>query len=148
MPMAKIYLRTGSSPAHRRAVSESIHRALVDVLGIPNDDRFHVFHELADDNMLSEPVSFGLNRRRQAVFIQFYFGPRPVDVINALFTSVVGYLTDLTELETRDIFLNVVPSRSEYWWADGRVLDPETGFDARIARDKVPDRSVVGDGAE
>ncbi|MGW4774741.1 tautomerase family protein [Nocardia sp. NPDC004278] len=141
MPMTKIYLRKGSSPEHRVAISESIHRALVEVLGIPEDDRYHVFHELDDDNLISAPVAFGLERRREAVFIQFYFGQRPAEVLTALYKSVVGYLTDLTDLETRDIYLNVVPSPSENWWADGRVLDSRTGFDERIAADKIPGRS-------
>ncbi|MEU0503508.1 tautomerase family protein [Nocardia sp. NPDC005998] len=141
MPMTKIYLRKGSLPEHRVAISESIHRALVEVLGIPEDDRYHVFHELDDDNLISAPVAFGLERRREAVFIQFYFGQRPAEVLTALYKSVVGYLTDLTDLETRDIYLNVVPSPSENWWADGRVLDSRTGFDERIAADKIPGRS-------
>jgi phenylpyruvate tautomerase PptA (4-oxalocrotonate tautomerase family) len=138
MPMTKIYLRAGSTPEHKRAISDAVHEALVAVLGIPEDDRFHIFHELADENLLSEPVMFGLERRRQVVALQLYFGPRPVEVLNELFTALVANLTGKTGLEKRDIFLNVIESPSPNWWADGRVLNPETGFDERIADDKVP----------
>ncbi|NYJ74909.1 tautomerase family protein [Allobranchiibius huperziae] len=138
MPMTKIYLRTGSPVEHRQAISESIHRSLVEVLGIPEDDRYHVFHELDDANLISAPVAFGLERRREAVFIQFYFSQRPAAVLNALYTSVVANLQELAGLQTRDIYLNVVPSPSENWWADGRALDPDTGFDARMDQSRVP----------
>ncbi|MDQ2814466.1 MAG: tautomerase family protein [Actinomycetota bacterium] len=141
MPMTKVYLRTGSTAERKQAISDAIHRSLVEVLGIPEDDLYHVFHELADENLISAPAAFGLERRREAVFIQFYFGPRPAEVLSALYKSVVANLQEAAGLETRDIYLNVVPSPSENWWADGRVLDPNTGFDERIDRAKVPGQS-------
>ncbi|MBB4683352.1 tautomerase family protein [Amycolatopsis jiangsuensis] len=141
MPMTKIYLREGSAPEHKHAISEAIHRALVEVLGIPEDDRFHVFHELSDENLISAPVAFGLPRRREAVALQLYFGPRPVEVLNRLFEALVSGLTSTAGLERRDIYLNVIESPSPNWWAQGRVLDPETGFDVRIASDHVPEAS-------
>lgn len=138
MPMTKIYLRTGATTDHKAAISAAIHRSLVEVLGIPEDDRYHIFHELADENLVSAPVAFGLERRREAVFIQFYFAPRPKEVLAALYGEVVSNLRTLAGLETRDIYLNVVPSPSENWWADGRTLNPRTGFDERIDPSKVP----------
>lgn len=138
MPMTKVYLKTGASPEHKKAISDAIHRSLVDVLGIPDDDRYHVFHELADEDLISAPVAFGLERRREAVFIQPYFGPRPTEVLQRLYQALVGNLASSAGLESRDVYINVVESPSANWWADGRVLDPRTGFDERIASDKVP----------
>ncbi len=138
MPMTKVYLRRGRSGDGRRAISQAIHRALVDVIGIPDDDLYHVFHELDDDNLISAPVAFGLERRREAVFIQFYFGQRPAERLRQLWASVVANLGELTDLEPRDIYLNLVPSPSENWWADGRVLDAQTGYDARMDQSQVP----------
>lgn len=138
MPMTKIYLRTGSTAEHRRAISDAIHRSLVDVLGIPDDDRYHIFHELDADNLIVAPVAFGLERRPEAIFIQTYFGARPVEVLQQLYRVLVDDLLECTELESRDIYINVVESPSANWWADGRRLDPATGFDERIAPDKVP----------
>ena len=141
MPMTKVYLRTGSSSQHRTAISDAVHRSLIEVLGIPEDDRYHIFHELEDDYLVSAPVAFGLERRRQAVFIQFYFAQRPAETLDALYAATVKNLAELAELEPRDIYLNVVPSPSENWWAAGRVLNPDTGFDARMAAESLPSPS-------
>jgi phenylpyruvate tautomerase PptA (4-oxalocrotonate tautomerase family) len=138
MPMTKIYLREGTTPEHKRALSDAVHQALVEVLGIPEDDRFHFFHELADENLITEPVAFGLARRREAIFIQLYFAHRSEAVLNELFAALVANLTRGTGLEPRDVYLNVIESASANWWADGRVLNRQTGFDERIAADKVP----------
>lgn len=141
MPMTKIYLRTGSTPEHKRAISDAIHSALVEVLGIPDDDKFHFFHELEPENLITVPVAFGLERRAEAIFIQPYFGPRPVEVLRELYRVLVANLAERAALEPRDVYINVMESPSANWWAAGRVLDPTTGFDERIAPDKVPTSS-------
>ncbi|MEU3281273.1 tautomerase family protein [Streptomyces antibioticus] len=138
MPMTKVYLRTGTSAEHKRAISDAIHATLVAVLGIPDDDKYHVFHELEPDDLITAPIAFGLERRPQAVFIQMYFGRRPEETLKELYRALVANLVEGVGLETRDIYLNVVESPSPNWWADGRILDPATGFDTRIAADKVP----------
>ena len=138
MPMTKIYLRAGSTSEERQRVSDAIHRTLIEVLDIPADDRYHVFHELESDQLVSAPVAFGLERRRRAVFMQYYFAQRPVETLNQLYRATVQNLQELTDLEPRDIYINVVPSPSENWWAAGRLLDPDTGFDARMNADALP----------
>ena len=132
--MTKIYLRTGSTPEHKRAISAVIHAALVEVLGIPDDDLYHVFHEL-DDNLISAPVACGLERRREAIFVQPYFGPRDEAVLQQLYRTLVANLAEHAGLESRDVYINVVESPSANWWADGRRLDPNTGFDEPTADD-------------
>jgi len=136
--MTKIYMREGSTPEHRSAISDAIHKSLVDVLGIPDDDKYHIFHEMRDGFLISAPVAFGLERSPQAIFIQLYFGARPVETLKELYSALVQNLGQLANLETKDVYINVVESPSQNWWADGRRLDPKTGFDDRIAADKVP----------
>jgi hypothetical protein len=138
MPMTKIYLREGSTAEFRQAVSDAIHRSLIQVLSIPEDDKYHIFHALQDDHLISAPVAFGLERRREAIFIQYYFAQRPAETLNELYKVTVNNLQELTDLEPRDIYINVVPSPSENWWAAGRLLDPNTGFDARMDTDALP----------
>ena len=138
MPMAKIYLRKGSTPEHRRAISDSIHQSLVDVLGIPDDDRYHVFHELEAENLIASPVAFGIERRPEGISVQLYFAARPVETLQRLYRTLVANLAERPGLESRDIYLNVVESPSQNWWADGRLLDPVTGFDVRMAPDGLP----------
>ena len=138
MPMTKVYLRKGSTPQHRLAISDAIHRSLIEVLGIPEDDRYHIFHELEADNLITVPVAYGLERRTEAVFIQLYFGARPVEQLRELYGVLVADLVEQTDLERRDIYINVVESPSANWWADGRILNAVTGFDERMTPDKVP----------
>ena len=47
MPLITIELMEGTTIEHRKAISDGIHQAMKEILGIPDDDRFHVFHELS-----------------------------------------------------------------------------------------------------
>lgn len=141
MPMTKIYLREGRTAQEKIVISDAIHTALVEVIGIPDDDKYHVFHEMKAENLVSAPVAFGLERRERAIFIQCYFGQRPEEQLKALYRAMVENLTRTADLETRDVYINIVESPSANWWADGRVLDARTGFDERITADKVPTAS-------
>ena len=137
--MSKIYMRKGSSAEHKRAISDAIHMSLVEVLGIPDDDKFHFFHEFDVDSMIAPNEAFGLPRRPdKMVCLQLYFGPRPHETIATLFQTLVGNLVQRTSLTREDILINVIESPSPNWWAAGRELDPNTGFDVRIAADKIP----------
>lgn len=45
MPFTTSELRDATTVEQRTAISDAIHTAMIEVLGIPEDDRFHVFHE-------------------------------------------------------------------------------------------------------
>ncbi|TSB21252.1 tautomerase family protein [Streptomyces benahoarensis] len=134
MPLVNIFLREGTTPAFRRDVSLSVHRAMVDVLGIPEDDRFHHLHEFRPENIQTEPVAFGIPRGDRTLVVQMFFNPRPPEVKEALFAAARDRLRDTAGVPEEDLFLCVVETARENWWAAGRVVDPATGYDARMDR--------------
>ncbi len=70
MPLVRIDLIRGKSPAYRTALSAGIHRALVDIIGIPPDDRFHVITEHDADGLLYDRQYLGIARSDDIVFVQ------------------------------------------------------------------------------
>ncbi|MBT2409853.1 tautomerase family protein [Streptomyces sp. ISL-12] len=132
MPLTNVYLRKGTTAQYRRDVSLGIHRAMVDVLGIPEDDQFHVFHEVDPDNFHMQPVVFGLPRGERAMFLQFSFNHRPAEQKTALFATVVDNLRQCPGVPEEDILMTVTETARENWWAAGRVVDPATGYDERM----------------
>ena len=42
MPLVRISLRDGKSPEYRRAIADGIHRAMVEALAVPEQDRFQL----------------------------------------------------------------------------------------------------------
>ncbi|WP_194894807.1 tautomerase family protein [Catenulispora pinisilvae] len=132
MPLINIYLRQGTTPEHRRLVSEALHKSMVEVLKIPQDDQFHVFHEVPAENFVIQPVAFGIRRGERTMFIQFAFNQRTPEEKNELFRAVVANLRLYADVPEEDFLLVIQETARENWWAAGRVVNPETGYDERM----------------
>jgi phenylpyruvate tautomerase PptA (4-oxalocrotonate tautomerase family) len=130
MPLTTISLRTGTPPEYRRAIADAIHRAMIDALGIPADDRFLLVLEHAPENMIQDRVFFGIERSDRSVFIQIMVNQRPVAQKQALYRLIVDNLAVAPGLRAEDIFIGVVEVARENWWAYARQVNA-AGVDDR-----------------
>jgi phenylpyruvate tautomerase PptA (4-oxalocrotonate tautomerase family) len=133
MPLINVYLRQGTTPEFRHLVSEALHKSMVDVLKIPQDDQFHVFHEVTRENFVIPPVAFGLRRGEHTMFIQLIFNERTQEQKNELFQAIAANLLLFADVQEEGFMLMVLETARENWWAAGRVVDPHTGYDERMA---------------
>jgi 4-oxalocrotonate tautomerase len=106
---------------------------MTDVLELPEDDYFHVIHEKEPENMIQAPVFWGVERGAGSVFVQMSFNPRPPARKEALFASVAERLVENPGVRREDIFMMILETAAENWWAHAREVDAETGFDARMS---------------
>jgi len=132
MPIIYVSLRKGTTAGHRKAIAQSIQRAMIDVLKIPDDDYFQVTHELEPENMIYDPNFLGVARGPNAVFIQLFFNHRPADLKRALFAAIADNLARAPGYRREDVFMSIAETTFENWWAHGRSVNPETGTDARM----------------
>ncbi|MDG3012073.1 tautomerase family protein [Rhodococcus sp. D2-41] len=133
MPLITIELMTGTTVEHRKAISDGLHEAMQEILDIPDDDRFHVFHELSEGDLVHEPVVFGIPRTTsRMLLITLSFNERSPEQKNALFAAVVRRLEEHAGVRRDELPLRVVETARENWWGDGRVVNPQTGYDERM----------------
>ena len=133
MPFITVDLHAGTTTAaQRRAVSDALHAAMKEVLRIPDDDRFHAFYEHEEGFFFHEDVIFGLPRDNGLMCITLSFNNRPAEEKQRLYAAIERHLHDRAGV-TRDRFaLRVLETARENWWAAGRVVNPETGYDVRM----------------
>lgn len=72
MPFVRISLRDDTPRDTRRNISEGVHRALVEAIGIPEDDKFHVIGTHSAEDMLYSSSYMGVEYRN-IVFIEITF---------------------------------------------------------------------------
>lgn len=133
MPLIDIYLHQGvTTRDQRRAISDALHAAMVETLAIPDDDRFHYFHEFQDDFAFHENVVFGLRRSNRLMCITLSFNERTDETKAALFESLVKHLQQIAGVPKEDVAFRILETARENWWAAGRVIDPTTGYDERM----------------
>ena len=70
MPFVRIFLRPGTTPEYRQALGDGVHRALVESIAIPPDDRFLVISEHAGSDLTFDPQYLGVQRSDGFVLVQ------------------------------------------------------------------------------
>ena len=116
MPLVRISLFAGKPETHKQKVSEAIHRALVETIGIPAQDRFHVITEHAPADFIYDPQYLNIHRTRDLVVIQVTLSAgRTLEVRKSLFRRVAEMLHQEAGLRKEDVFINLVEVAKENW---------------------------------
>ena len=70
MPLVRIDLRAGKSAEYRKALGDGVHRAMIEALAIPPDDRFQVITEHPAEGLIYDAHYLGIPRTDNVVFVQ------------------------------------------------------------------------------
>ena len=133
MPLIDVYLHQGmTTREQRKAISDAIHAAMLETLAIPDDDRFHFFHEFPEGSMFHDDVVFGIPRSQRLMCITLSFNNRTAETKKALFEALVRHLQERAGVPQEDVAFRVLETPRENWWAAGRVVNPDTGYDERM----------------
>src|SRR5260370_40386272 len=95
MPLVRIDLRTGTSAEYRKALGDGVHRAMVEALGAPADDRFQVIAEHPAVGLNYDPQYLGIRRSDGVGFVQITLstGRKPQQKRES-YHSVTGVLAE------------------------------------------------------
>ena len=116
MPLVRIALRKGTTPEFRRALSDSIHRAMVETIKIPEQDRFQVITEHDAAGLIYDPSYLGISRTDGVVFIQITLNAgRTVEARKALFARIAALLAESPGVRPEDVFISLVETQKENW---------------------------------
>ena len=70
MPLVRIDLLEGKTPEYRAQVGEIIYQAMLDVLGVPKNDRFQVITEHPEAGLPFDREYLGIHRSDDCIFVQ------------------------------------------------------------------------------
>jgi 4-oxalocrotonate tautomerase len=116
MPLTRIDLVRGKTPAYRRGVGEVVYRSLVEVAGVPANDRFLVIAEHEPEDFVFDEGYLGIRRTPDCVMIQITFNAgRSVAVKQALYKAIADGLHEALGLRREDVFINLVETPKENW---------------------------------
>jgi phenylpyruvate tautomerase PptA (4-oxalocrotonate tautomerase family) len=116
MPLVRISLLAGKPESHKRKVSEAIHRALVETISIPAQDRFQIITEHTKTDFIYDPEYLNVSRTDDLVIIQITMSVgRTLEVRKALYRRMAEVLHQEAGLRKEDVFINLVEVAKENW---------------------------------
>jgi len=123
MPLVRIDLREGNSAEYRKALADGVHRAMIETLAIPPDDRFQVITEHRHEGLIYDPQYLGVKRSDNVVFVQITLsaGRKPQQK-RKLFKRTAEILAESPGLKPQDLVINLVEVAWENWsFGDGEA---------------------------
>lgn len=126
MPFARISLRTGKSAVFLRALSDSLHQALVEAFEVPDADRFQVIDQCGAEELVFDPHYLGGPRSDDFVLIAITAGRvRSADTKRRFYRQLAQRLSESPGIASRDVMVVITTTQAEDWsFADGvAVID-------------------------
>ncbi len=116
MPLVRISLLQGTTPEYRKALGDGVHRAMVEALAVPPDDKFQVITEHAPGGLVNDPQYLGVQRSDRVVFVQITLssGRKPMQK-RKLYKRMAEILQESPGLKPADLLVNLVEVVWENW---------------------------------
>jgi len=116
MPLTRIDLKRGKSPAYHRAITENVYAAMRETFNVPDGDRFMTVSEHDDDGFAFGADYLGIARSGDLVLIQITCNAtRTVAQKQALYRRIAERLAESPGIRPEDVFINLVEVAKENW---------------------------------
>lgn len=138
MPFARISLLKGKSADYLRAISDNVHRAIVESFNVPPNDRFQAIHQHEPEELIFDRNYLAGPRSDDFVLIALATGrPRTTEVKKAFYKRLVELLAQSPGLRPEDVMIIITTSASDEWsFGNGEAQMTEAGWEIRAAGGK------------
>lgn len=116
MPYARISLLKGKSPHYLAALSDGLHRALVDAFEVPQNDRFQVIHQHEVGEIVFDRGYLCGPRSDDYVLIAITAGrPRTTATKQAFYRRLTELLGHAPGLRAEDVMVVITTTQADDW---------------------------------
>jgi 4-oxalocrotonate tautomerase len=122
MPFVRIDLVRGKSVQYRQALCDIVYKAMVDVINVPENDKFQVITEHAPDELNVAESYMGNRYSNDVILIQITLNSgRSIDLKKAFYKRIVDDLHDQLKMRREDVVINLVEVAKENWSFGGGI---------------------------
>jgi 4-oxalocrotonate tautomerase len=116
MPLVRISLLEGKPESYIAKLGDAVHRALVETISIPAQDRFQIITQHSKPHFVYDPEYLNIRRSDDLIIIQITLSQgRSLDVRKALFRRIAELLAQEIKVRREDVFVNLVEVAKENW---------------------------------
>ncbi|MEQ1653664.1 MAG: tautomerase family protein [Hyphomicrobium sp.] len=117
MPLVRIAHPANKSQEYSMALSQGVHRAMVETFNVPADDYFQIVTEhVVGTGIVGPSVFLGIEHSPEMVFVQITCAEgRTVDQKKALYAAIAEVLSRDPGVPKSDVIINLVETKRENW---------------------------------
>ncbi len=116
MPLVRIDLLKGKSAQYRAQVGEILYQTLVDVLSVPEHDRFQVITEHTKASQPFDRDYLGIHRSGACIFFQITLNSgRSTEMKQRFYKTLADRLHEGVKIRKEDVLVNIIEVPKENW---------------------------------
>ena len=116
MPLVRIDLRRGKSPAYLAALRNGIYQAMHESFSVPENDRFILVSQHDAEEFDYDPGYLGIARSDDLVIVQIACNnTRTVEQKQAFYRAVAEKLNADPGVRKEDVLINLLETAKENW---------------------------------
>ncbi|WP_405779167.1 tautomerase family protein [Streptomyces sp. NBC_01378] len=122
MPLVRIDMIRGRSPENIWAIADAVQRSLIDVLKIPERDRFQIVTQHDPDEIIALDAGLGFERTSGTVIVHIFSQRgRSTEDKQLAYRTLAQQLAE-AGVDGKDLFVSYFENGPEDWsFADGRA---------------------------
>ncbi|KQR77137.1 decarboxylase [Burkholderia sp. Leaf177] len=122
MPLVRISVVKGKSPAQLRAMADGIHQALVETYNVPLKDRFQVIEQREPGEIIYDSDYLGIDRTDDLVIVHIIAGRwRDTAAKKALYSAIAQRLSSDPGVRPEDVQV-IISSNDKDDWSFGNGI--------------------------
>ena len=122
MPMVRISLLKGKPQSYVKALSDGVHRAMVEAFDVPPTDRFQVIHQHEPEELVFDRNYMGGPRSDNYVLICITVGkPRSTSMKETFYRRLTEVLAESPGIHPKDVMVVINMTSFDGWSFSGGV---------------------------
>jgi 4-oxalocrotonate tautomerase len=116
LPLVRIDLLEGKSERYRAQVGDILYQTMVEVLNVPEHDRFQVITEHTKASLPFDREYLGIHRSDDCIFFQITLNSgRSIELKQRFYTALADHLHEGVKIRKEDVLINLVEVPKENW---------------------------------
>jgi phenylpyruvate tautomerase PptA (4-oxalocrotonate tautomerase family) len=116
MPLARIDLPASIDPQRRTVIADIVYQTLVDILNVPQNDRFQIVTTHTAETLLIDPTYLDIDRSADAFIIDITLNAgRSVDLKKRFYASLAERLSEKARVRPEDVVVSLTEVPKENW---------------------------------
>lgn len=115
MPLIRIDAIEGRTKDEVKTLLDAAHCAVVSALGVPQRDRYQVYHEHPEGHLIVEDTGLGIARTKKVLVITVTSMPRSPELKLKLYSELCRELKASSGIEASDVMISIVTNSPPDW---------------------------------
>lgn len=116
MPLVRISVLEGKQQSYLQKIGDAVHRAMVETISVPPQDRFQLITEHAKSHFIYDPSYLNIRRSDDLVIIQITLNQgRTLEAKKAFYKKLAELLHQELNLRKENVLVSLVEVAKENW---------------------------------